>query len=67
MELLLAILVWLRIASPGMQITSSDYEQLVQSNSTLIQQVVSDTSLSQQAVAAYNEGTRLVVIDPISR
>lgn len=67
MELLLAILIWLGVYAPGAQITTTEYDQALQSNAIAIQAVVSDTLLTQQAVTAYSDGTRLVVIDPNSR
>jgi hypothetical protein len=67
MEFLLAILVWLGVLTPGQQITTTQYDSFVQSNSTAIQQIAADTLLSQQAVTAYNNGTQLIVIDPLSR
>jgi|LakMenEpi03Aug12_release.lakeMendotaPanAssembly.Ray.scaffolds.fasta_scaffold740927_2 hypothetical protein len=67
MEYLLAILAWLGIFAPGQQITSSQYDQALQSNTAIIQQVMSDSLSSQQAVAAYGESTKIIVIDPLSR
>jgi hypothetical protein len=64
MELLLAILAWLGVFAPGSQITTTQYEQAIQSNSATIQVIVGDSLLSQQAVAANGDGTRLTVIDP---
>jgi hypothetical protein len=66
MEFLLAILAWLGIIIPGQQITSSQYDQALQSNTAIIQQVISDSATSQQAVAAYSESTKIIVIDPLS-
>jgi hypothetical protein len=67
MDLLLAILTWLGVFAPGTQITTTEYDQALQSNAIAIQALVSDTLLNQQAVTAYGDGTRLIVIDPNSR
>lgn len=64
MEILLAILAWLGVFAPGAQITTTQYDQALQTNSAAIQAITGDSLLSQQAVAAYGDGTRLTVIDP---
>lgn len=65
MEFILAILLWMGLLSPGQQITKSQYTQLVELNSTAIQQVTSDTLASQQAVTGSTQSPQVVIIDPL--
>ncbi len=65
MELILAILLWMGLLAPGQQITTAQYNQLVEMNSTAIQQVASDTLASQQAVSGSTQSPQVVIIDPL--
>ena len=65
MELILAILLWMGLLSPGQQITTAQYNHLVETNSTAIQQVASDTLASQQALSGSTQSPQVVIIDPL--
>jgi hypothetical protein len=67
MELILAILLWMGLLSPGQQISATQYYQLVEANSTAIQQVASDTLATQQAFSGSTQSPQVVMIDPINR
>jgi hypothetical protein len=67
MELILAILLWMGLLSPGQQISATQYYQLVEANSTAIQQVASDTLATQQAFSGSTQSPQVVIIDPINR
>jgi hypothetical protein len=66
MELIMAILVWMGLLSPGQQITATQYYQLVEANSTAIQQVASDTLTTQQALSGSTQSPQVVIIDPMN-
>jgi hypothetical protein len=66
MELIMAILVWMGLLSPGQQITATQYYQLVETNSTAIQQVASDTLATQQALSGSTQSPQVVIIDPMN-
>jgi hypothetical protein len=66
MELILAILLWMGLLSPGQQISATQYYQLVEANSTAIQQVASDTLATQQALSGSTQSPQVVIIDPMN-
>jgi hypothetical protein len=66
MELIIAILLWMGLLSPGQQITATQYYQLVETNSTAIQQVASDTLATQQALSGSTQSPQVVIIDPMN-
>jgi len=49
MEMVIAILLWMQALCGGQQYTQAEYEQLVQQNQPVINQVMSDP-VQQQAV-----------------
>ena len=66
MELIIAILLWMGLLSPGQQITATQYYQLVEANLTAIQQVASDTLTTQQALSGSTQSPQVVIIDPMN-
>jgi len=66
MELIIAILLWMGLLSPGQQITATQYYQLVETNSTAIQQVARDTLATQQALSGSTQSPQVVIIDPMN-
>ena len=54
------------LLSPGQQITATQYYQLVETNSTAIQQVARDTLATQQALSGSTQSPQVVIIDPMN-
>jgi|LakMenE01Jun11ns_1017448.scaffolds.fasta_scaffold9923644_3 hypothetical protein len=67
MELLLAILVWLGLLMPAQQITSSQYDEIINTNSQAICAVIDDSATAQQALYQYSTKPAAIVIDPLTR
>ena len=67
MELILAILVWLGMLSPEQQITTAQYDEIINANSQAISTVIGDSIASQQALSEYSAKPGVTVIDPSTR
>lgn len=61
MDLIIAILVWIGVLSPGGRYTQQEYDQLVMANEPVVSSVIANTDLQNDVWEAVGANTDVVI------